>query len=130
MKSLKKLLALSLSLLMILSAVPLSGLVRGPEFSFGSLFAGAADKVNYSNLTPNQYMAKVLLNHDYKGCMAGETTIPQQQLAFYLNPRNVSQARTLCKELEKNAAFVSSVEAWEGLTFDLEKAFENYLEEN
>ena len=125
------LLTLSLALLMILSAVPLGGFARLhlPKLDFGNLFASAADKVDYSNLTPNQYMAKVLLNHDYKGCLAGESTIPQKQLAFYLDPGNVSQAKTLCNELEKSAEFLASVVAWKTLTFDPSEAYENYLNE-
>lgn len=124
-----------LVVLLIVTSAPLSGFVGIvlPKLSFSQLFASAVETaeqtVDYSNLTPNQYMAKMLLNCDYNGCSAGDTTVPQEQLSFYMNPKKVSQARTLCEALERSNSFMSGVAAWKVATFDPSEAYENLLQE-
>lgn len=124
MKKAKKILCTLLAVVMCVMSVPMEG-VKEIDFSrldFGIRASaesrGKANSVDYSNLTANQYMAKVLLNSNYYGCQSGETTIPQQQLDIYRNPLKVSNARTLVNELRRNNSFMSSVAAWEVLTFD------------
>ncbi|MBR6619648.1 MAG: leucine-rich repeat domain-containing protein, partial [Clostridia bacterium] len=88
----------------------------------------AEDKIDYSNLTPNQYMSKILLNYNYAGSASpldgNNKTIPQLQLEFCKTPSKASTARFLCNELSKNDNFMKSVAAWEVLTFDPSEAYE------
>lgn len=131
----KRVFAVLMVVIMALSAVPMSGFVglELPKLSFPQLFASAVENaeqtIDYSNLTPNQYMAKMLLNYDYNGCSAGDTTVPQEQLSFYMNPKKVSQARTLCEALERSNSFMSGVAAWKVATFDPSEAYEDLLKE-
>ena len=138
MKKLKKILCVFLVVLMCLTSAPLSGFVglEWPEWRF-SAEAAIEDElpdnaVDYSNLTTNQYIAKVILNSNYIGAAngweEGKETIVSSQYRYYLNPYKVSFARILSGELEKNASFMNSVDAWKVLTFDPSEAYENYLD--
>lgn len=82
MKTLKRFFASIMVAVMILTAAPLSGFV-GMELNLDWLdfsIESSASAVDYSDLTQNQYMAKILLNHNYDGCISpldGDMTIPQ-----------------------------------------------------
>ena len=114
----KKLLSAILSVVMIASAffcVDLSA------YAFDDT-AQTEGVVDYSNLTQNQYVSKVLLNYNYLGEAnnydSANSTPEFQQLEYWLEPSNVSFARILVNALNENSDFVSSVEAWKILTFN------------
>ncbi len=135
----KRTLATIMVVLIVLTSVPLSGFVGLDWFDF-TLSASAEDEewekpdnwVDYSDLTPNQYMAKVLLNYNYCGSANAygerETTIAGEQMRWYTKSSNVSSASTLYKLLSEKSAFVNGVAAWKTLNFDPSESYEYLLD--
>ena len=81
------------------------------------------DRIDYSELTENQYMSKVLLNSNYCGAANGWSTEEyvnslQVQLGYYLKPMRAGPEVNLTESLQANRAFMASVGAWKVLTFD------------
>ena len=68
MKTLKRVLSVFLIVILVLTSIPLTGFVG---LGFSSITASAAS-VDYSDLTPNQYLSKILLNHNYSGVMKND----------------------------------------------------------
>ncbi len=134
-RTVQKLISFLMVAVIIIAAAPLSGLVglELPSFKFLASAEEENTTIDYSYLTPNQYMSKVLLNYNYSGeatppSGAGDT-IPQTQLKFWLDTSKASTARLLCNQLNQKSSFVNSVAAWEVLTFDPEEAYEDLQKE-
>lgn len=102
MKTCKKILCSLLVVVMCLTSAPLQGFVGidWPEWSF---LAEATDMdwlpedaIDYSYLTANEYMTRVLLDYDYYGSAnnweKGYGTIQKEQVGYYLNRENISLA--------------------------------------
>lgn len=89
--------------------------------------------VDYSFLTQNQYISKILLNCNYLGSANDynpESPTPEsQQLEYLIDPNNVSFSRILVNALQENSDFMSSVEAWEFLTFNPKDLAEDAFKE-
>ena len=125
----KKVISFLLSVVMIAGAffcVDLSAYAVNPSSQIES-------RVDYSDLTQNQYIAKVLLNHNYLGEAnnydSSNSTAEHDQLEFWKEPSNVSFARILVNALNENRDFMSSVEAWELLTFNPDSLAEDAFQE-
>ena len=127
-KTFKRGLSVFLAVLLLLCAGPLEGFVgmqfpAFPKLDLGSIFANVAKATNvdYSDLSENQYMAKVLLNSNYQGsALTGDsmqTTIPKTQLDLYRIPEKVSNVRSLVEELKRNDGFMAALADWEFLNF-------------
>lgn len=139
-----KAISVLLAVVLLVASVPLGGFV-GLDWSDFAVKVWAADDsetetdeeetnaIDYSYLTPNQYMAKVLLNYNYSGCANsyGEraTTIPGEQMRWYTNANNVSAARPLYNYLNNSDSFSAGVAAWRALNFDPSEAYEDLLDE-
>ena len=139
-KIFKRGLSVFLAVLLLLCAGPLEGFVGMqfpalPKFNLSSFFANEAKAANvdYSNLTTSQYMAKLLLNHNYSGSAndygSMEKTHYQISREYYLNLNNVSASKVLYEETCKSTTFMDSVALWKVLTFDPSEAYENLLDE-
>ncbi|MBR3802984.1 MAG: leucine-rich repeat domain-containing protein, partial [Clostridia bacterium] len=136
-RTIQKLISFLLAVVTIIATAPLSGLVRldFPSFKF---WASAEEneehnEIDYSYLTPNQYMTKILLNYNYSGGASpvdmNDDTVPQAQLKYWLDTSKASTARLLRNEINSNSGFIDSVVAWEVLTFDPSDEYENILNE-
>ena len=68
MKTLKKFLSAFMIVVMVLTSIPLTGFVG---LGFSNITASAAS-VDYSDLTPNQYLSKFILNKNYKGVASSD----------------------------------------------------------
>ncbi len=102
----------------------------------GALSVGiipASATTDYSNLTPNQYISKILLNCNYYGCAndfgASDSTIPKDIFEYWLNPENVSVAKVYCDAMKENKTFMNSVTAWEIATFNPATLVDDILKE-
>ena len=140
MKMGKRIFATLLAVILILTGIPLQGVADAAKTGgnilggfLDSLVASAADTPDYSNLTVNQYMAKVMLNHNYEGAALNHgSTIPQEQLSFYLDrnfPYRISTSRVLVDQLKASNSFMSGVTSWKLLTFDPSNMVEDSLDE-
>ncbi len=84
------------------------------------------------NLTLEQYMANVILGHNYNGVLKtllnGST--PQNYLYEYaLRPNQISLTRVYVDLLHQNSAFMGNAAAWEVATFSPTDTYENPLDE-
>ncbi len=84
------------------------------------------------NLTLEQYMANVILGHNYNGVLKtllnGST--PQNYLYEYaLCPNQISLTRVYVDLLHQNSAFMGNAAAWEVATFSPTDTYENPLDE-
>ena len=102
MKTCKKILCSLLVVVMCLTSAPLQGFVGidWPEWSFSAEATDMdwlpEDAIDYSYLTANEYMARVLLDYDYYGSAngweRGYGTPPKSWLSFYLDRNRASLA--------------------------------------
>jgi hypothetical protein len=134
MRILKKTLSVLLAILMLVCTVPLSPFESMTDtIDFGSLFtwAKAAETIDYSDLTENQYMTKMLIPYNYRGCaLSSDGSTPQSKwLSFYLNAEKVSSARSLVTELKGNSSFIAGVAAWKTLNFQPSDLVDDVLKE-
>ena len=132
----KKILSVMLALVVVLGSVPFSVLSEISWFPFKiTAFADddSAGYPDYSELSENQYIARILLNYNYYGSATlGDVTsgtVPNEQLKYWINPNDVSAARILRNELAGNSGFMASVGAWEVLTFDPSKTADEIFDE-
>ena len=132
----KKILSVMLALIFVLGSVPFSVLSEISWFPFKiTVFADddSAGYPDYSELSENQYIARILLNYNYYGSAtlgdATSGTVPSEQLKYWINPNDVSAARILRNELAGNSGFMASVGAWEVLTFDPSKTADEIFDE-
>ena len=132
----KKILSVMLALVVVLGSVPFSVLSEISWFPFKiTAFADddSAGYPDYSELSENQYIARILLNYNYYGSAtlgdATSGTVPNEQLKYWINPNDVSAARILRNELAGNSGFMASVGAWEVLTFDPSKTADEIFDE-
>ena len=113
----KKVISLFLSLVLILSTLSMVDLSAYANENTDEIVG----KVDYSNLTQNQYISRILLNYNYLGeandYNSANEPAEKSELEFWLNPVNVSFARILVDELQANSEFMDSVKGWEVLTF-------------
>ena len=135
----KRTLATIMVVLLVITSVPLSGFVGLDWFDF-TLSASAEDDewekpdnwVDYSDLTPNQYMAKVLLNYNYTGLANSynerDITTRYKQMRWYTDSSNVSSALPLYDLFSSNQTFVNSVIAWKSLNFEPSETYKDLLD--
>lgn len=113
----KKVISLFLSLVLILSTLSMVDLSAYANENTDEIVG----TVDYSNLTQNQYISRILLNYNYLGeandYNSANEPVEKSQLEFWLNPVNVSFSRILVNELQANSEFMNSVKGWEVLTF-------------
>ncbi len=116
----KKFLSFLLTLALLFTTLPLSS----------DLLSVKASYVDYSNLTINQYISKILLNHDYYGvALSDGDTIPHQQLSNWLDQDKGSLSKRVVENLENNSRFISSVAAWKAATFQPSDITNSFLDE-
>lgn len=125
----KKVISLILSFVMLISTIACVDLsTYALEYS-----DDVVGVVDYSDLTQNQYISKILLNCNYLGSANDYNTANQtpesKQLDCWMNPNNVSFSRILVNALQENSDFMSSVEAWEILTFNPKDLAEDAFKE-
>lgn len=94
------------------------------ELDFSSNLAIKAEAADYSDLTPNEYMTRVLLNYKYSGYLndygASDITYQNQLLKdYYYFPDEVSSARRFYYEFQNDNDFKSTVTLYKLLSLDL-----------
>ena len=127
----KKVLSFMMSLVMLLSITAGIDFKAYAEDNSANEVIGVVD---YSKLTVNQYIAKILVSNNYMGVASdydtSQKTPESQQLDYWKDPKNVSYARILVNSLEENTSFMNSVDAWKILTFDGSVAEDAFKEED
>ena len=127
----KKVLSFMMSLVMLLSITAGIDFKAYAEDNSANEVIGVVD---YSKLTVNQYIAKILVSNNYMGVASdydtSQKTPESQQLDYWKDPKNVSYARILVNSLEENTSFMNSVDAWKLLTFDGSVAEDAFKEED
>lgn len=83
------------------------------------------------NLTLEQYMANVILGHNYDGVLKNlNGSTPQNYLYEYaLHPDQISLTRVYVDLLHQNSTFMGNAAAWEVATFSPTDTYENPLDE-
>ncbi len=127
----KKVLSFLMSIVMLLSITAGIDFKAYAEDNSANEVIGVVD---YSKLTVNQYIAKILVSNNYMGVASdydtSQKTPESQQLDYWKDPKNVSYARILVNSLEENTSFMNSVDAWKLLTFDGSVAEDAFKEED
>ncbi len=118
----KRILSFLLALILVVSVIPL-------PFNVMAASEEEVELPDYSDLTVNQYISKILLNYNYNGCIAAEKTIRQIELEDFFNQENKSMSNYLVSMLKDNNAFMFSVATWEYLTFNPSNITEDMLNE-
>ena len=102
-------------------------------FVLSTAAAEVTNATDYSDLTANQYMTKVMLNWNYIGAdnSYGETpqTTAQFQKEWFTQKSNVSPSSFIYNDLKQNTLFQIGVAEWRVLTYDPSEAYENLLDE-
>ncbi len=93
------------------------------KLGFGEGFAVKAKAADYSSLSPNEYMSKVILNYNYSGVLNEYGSLnrtPQQQIIedIYYIPSNASSARIFYDEFKNAEGFQTTKFLYQALTFD------------
>lgn len=121
MKRVQRVLSVIIAFTMIIGMLP------------AQVFAETSQGIDYSDLTPNQYMAKVILNHNYSGTLNNygkESQTPHQSLyeALYYNPEKASSARIIYNEF-KDANDIKTLQGlYELLTFNPSSLADDVME--
>ncbi len=103
------------------------------ELDFSSNLAIQAEAADYSDLTPNEYMTRVLLNYKYCGYLndygASDITYQNQLLKdYYYFPDEVSSARRFHNAFKNDNDFQSTLELYKRMTFDFGDAVAEKME--
>lgn len=103
-------------------------------YGFNSSLAVKATAADYSNLTPNEYITRVLLNYNYNGELNDYGTLgyTRQQEIFeniYYKPSTASSARVFYNEFKNAEGFQTTKSLYRALTFDFSSAVEESLNE-
>lgn len=128
-------LSVMLAVVLTLTAAPLSGFigVELPEWLDFSINAKASEKIDYSNLTANQYLAMIFSNNNYCGVLNeyGENNdFPPYSLMhnFYFDAEKASRARIIFHEINQATDYKTTKGLYEILTFDGSSEVESVME--
>ncbi len=134
MKTFKRILASLMVAVMVLTAAPLNGFVglELPElldFSILSSAAGATEEE--LGFAMNNYIAGIILNTNLESCAVSDSgkSIASMHLDYYTQLNNVSLSKSFTDALESDTGFMSSVAAWETLTFSPKDIYEESINE-
>ena len=117
-KVLKKSISIFLIVVMCLTSAPLQGLVGLDVSSWFNSNAKASSLLDLG-FYEEDYIASIILNTNSASCAmsADGKSVASMTLDYYTQPQNISLSKCFTNALENDSTFMSSVAAWEVLTF-------------
>lgn len=120
LKTGKKIVSVIMIVIMCLTMAPLQGFVGLDISSWFASEAEAAALLSDLCFFEEDYIASIILNTNTESCAVSDDgkSVASMTLDYYTQPQNISISKCFTDALEGDADFMSSVAAWEVLTFE------------